>query len=264
MNIIVTGSIAYDYLMSFPGQLHRAPAARPPAAGEPQLPRGLDGQAARRLCAEHRLHAGAARRAAAADGDGRAGLRRVPAAGSRRRASTRRSSSRSPGKFTASFFCSTDQRRQPDRVVLHRRDGARGRAVVPRRRAAATWRSSRRTTRRRWCSTRAECRDARHPVHLRSRASRWRGWAATSCKARRRRRAHRHLQRLRVRDHPREDRAGRGGDAASTPTRRRRHEGREGRVDHPAATGTHRRARRAAASRSSIRPASATRSAAGS
>ncbi len=35
------------------------------------------------------------------------------------------------GKFTASFFCSTDKEQQPDRVVLHRRDGQRRRAVVP-------------------------------------------------------------------------------------------------------------------------------------
>ena len=34
------------------------------------------------------------------------------------------------GKFCASFFCSTDQRQQPDRLVLHRRDGGRRPAVV--------------------------------------------------------------------------------------------------------------------------------------
>ena len=38
---------------------------------------------------------------------------------------------------------------QPDRVVLHRRDGQRRRAVVPHRRRGASWRSSRRTIRRR-------------------------------------------------------------------------------------------------------------------
>ena len=107
MNIVVTGSIAFDYLMSFPGQVHRAPDARARAAGEPQLSRGLDGQAARRLRPEHRLHAGAARRAAAADGHGRAGLRRyrqwLEAAG----VDTSLVQD-VPGKFTASFFCSTD------------------------------------------------------------------------------------------------------------------------------------------------------------
>ena len=36
-----------------------------------------------------------------------------------------------PEKFTASFFCSTDSGQQPDRVVLHRRDGRRRRTVVP-------------------------------------------------------------------------------------------------------------------------------------
>ena len=56
---------------------------------------------------EHRLHAGAARRTAAADGHGRAGFRRIPAVarGGGRRHVAR---ARGAGKFTASFFCSTD------------------------------------------------------------------------------------------------------------------------------------------------------------
>ena len=37
------------------------------------------------------------------------------------------------GKFTASFFCSTDTVEQPDRVVLHRRDVRRRPAVLPQR-----------------------------------------------------------------------------------------------------------------------------------
>ena len=107
MNIVVTGSIAFDYLMSFPGKFTEHFLPEHMHAGQPQLPRGLDGQAARRLRAEHRLHAGAARRAAAADGDGGTGLRRLPpvARGGRRRhvaraakcrASSRRRSSAAP------------------------------------------------------------------------------------------------------------------------------------------------------------------------
>ena len=91
MNIVVTGSIAFDYLMSFPGQVHRALPAGAHAARQPELSRRHDGQAARRLRAEHRLHAGAARRAAAADGDGRARTSATTGSGSRRPASTRRS-----------------------------------------------------------------------------------------------------------------------------------------------------------------------------
>ena len=156
MKLIVTGSIAFDYLMSFPGQVHRALAARAHAAGQPQLPRRHDGQAARRLRAEHRLHAGAARRAAAPDGHGGAGLRRLRGVAGRPPASTLSLVKVVADKFTASFFCSTDQAQQPDRVVLHRRHGQRRRAVVPRRRRAAAdgaGRSSRRTTPTRWSST---------------------------------------------------------------------------------------------------------------
>ena len=50
-----------------------------------------------------------------------------------------------PGKFTASFFCSTDLDEQSDRLVLHRRDGGRRTAVVPHGGRIAVWRSSRRT-----------------------------------------------------------------------------------------------------------------------
>ena len=95
MNIVVTGSIAFDYLMSFPGKFTEHFLPEHMYAGQPQLPRRHDGQAARRVRAEHRLHAGAARRAAAADGDRRAGLRRLPPLARGGAASTRRSSSRS-------------------------------------------------------------------------------------------------------------------------------------------------------------------------
>ncbi len=91
----------------FPGQVHRSPAARSSGASESELSRGHDGQTPRRLRAEHRLHAGAARRTAVAHGDGGAGFRRLPALA---RVGGRRYVARKdvPGKFTASFFCSTD------------------------------------------------------------------------------------------------------------------------------------------------------------
>ena len=71
-----------------------------------------------------------------------------------------------PGKFTASFFCSTDIEQQPDRVVLHRRHGRRRPAVVPRRGRLRPGdhlaeRSGRHGPVRRGVP------GARHPVHLR-------------------------------------------------------------------------------------------------
>ena len=102
-------------------EVHRALPAGAHAARQPELPRRHDGQAARRLRAEHRLHAGAARRAAAADGHGRAGLRRLPplARGGRRRhvaraggrrTSSRRRSSAAPTRTTTRSRRSTPAR----------------------------------------------------------------------------------------------------------------------------------------------------------
>jgi hypothetical protein len=150
-----------------PGEVHRALPAGAHAPREPELPGGLDGQAPRRLRAEHRLHAGAARRAAAADGHGRPGLRRLPAWLEAAGIDTSLVKV-VDGKFTASFFCSTDEAQQPDRVVLHGRHGQRRRAVVPDRPGLG-------------CEDLAiispndpgamvqyaeECQHARHPVHL--------------------------------------------------------------------------------------------------
>ena len=80
-----------------------------------------------------------------ADGDGRRGLRRVPhvARGGRRRHVAR--ASRSPGKFTASFFCSTDQHNNQIASFYTGAMARRRRAVVPDDRRTAAWRSSRRT-----------------------------------------------------------------------------------------------------------------------
>ena len=161
-------------------EVHRALPAGAHVARQPELSRRHDGQAARRLRAEHRLHAGAARRAAAADGDGRAGLRRLPplARGGRRRHVA--GASRSPDKFTASFFCSTDADEQPDRVVLHRRDGQRRRAVVPDGAGLRPGDHLAERSRARWCSTpRSAGRSAFRTSSIRvssARACRARSW----------------------------------------------------------------------------------------
>ena len=132
MSIVITGSIAFDYLMSFPGQVHRALPARTHEPHQPQLSRRHDGQAARRLRAEHRVHAGAAWRTAAADGGGRRGLRRISALArsGRRRHVARRADS---GEVHRVVLLQHRPGQQPDCVVLHRRDGGRRRAVLPRR-----------------------------------------------------------------------------------------------------------------------------------
>ena len=205
MNIVVTGSIAFDYLMSFPGKFteHFLPEHMSPR--QPELPRRHDGQAARRLRAEHRLHAGAARRAAAADGDGRAGFRRLPpvARGGRRRhvagAAGRRASS--PRRSSAA-----PTREQPDRLVLHRRDGQCRRAVVPRRRRTAASRSSRRTIPGAMVQYAEECRTLGIPFiwDPGQQCARMSGDELRDGIVGR---GHRHLQRLRVRADPAEDRA---------------------------------------------------------
>ena len=124
--------------MSFPGQVHRAlPAGA--HASRVSLSFLVDTMDKRRGgCApEHRLHARAAGRAAAADGDGGPGLRRVPplARGRRRghvagaarcRTSSRRRSSAAPTRRTTRSRRSTPARW---------RNAAR--AVVPDRRAIA-------------------------------------------------------------------------------------------------------------------------------
>ena len=190
-------------------EVHRALPAGAHGSRQPQLPRRHDGQAARRLRAEHRLHAGAARRAAAADGDGGRGLRRVPRTGSRRPASTRRHVKQIAGKFTASFFCSTDQDNNQIASFYTGAMADAGAAVVPRRAATAGWRSSRRTIRARWCSTptsagRSASATSSIPGQQCARMS------GDELTRGRRRRDDRHLQRLRVRAAAAEDRARRG------------------------------------------------------
>ena len=113
-----------------PGEVHRALPAGAHVARQSEFSRRYDGQAPRRVRAEHRLHAGAARRDAAADGDGRAGLRRLPplARGGRRRHLAGRAGG---GQVHRLLLLQHRRRGQPDRVVLHRRDGQCRRVVVP-------------------------------------------------------------------------------------------------------------------------------------
>ena len=131
MRIVVTGSIAFDYLMSFPGKFTEH--FLPEHMSRVSLSFLVDTMDKRRGgCAPNIAYTLALLgERPRADGHGGPGLRRLPAVARGGAASTRRSSSDVPDKFTASFFCSTDIGEQPDRVVLHRRDGARGRAVVP-------------------------------------------------------------------------------------------------------------------------------------
>ena len=155
-DIIVTGSIAFDYLMSFPGTVHRALPARASGACQPQLSRRHDGQAARRVRAEHRLHAGAARRAAAPDGARPARTSATIASWLEAPASTPRSSSESstassPRRSSAAPTSDNNQ-------IASFYTGAmaqRRRAVVPQAvEDCEPGRSSRRTIPRRWSSTR--------------------------------------------------------------------------------------------------------------
>ena len=130
MKIVVTGSIAYDYLMSFPGKftehflpehMHRVSLSflvdtmdkrRGGCAPNIAYTLALLGERPV-LMATAGEDFGEYREWLEAAGVDTSHVKQVA------------------GKFTASFFCSTDQAQQPDCVVLHRRDGRRRRAVVP-------------------------------------------------------------------------------------------------------------------------------------
>ena len=190
---------------------------------------------------EHRLHAGAARRAAAADGDGRAGLSATTGSGSRRRASTRR-------------WCATC------RASSRRRSSA---APTP------TTTRSRLSTRARW-RTRASCRSARSaaatlaiispndPAAMLQYAEECRtlgipfifdpGQQCARMSGPELRdglsgAAHRHLQRLRARADPAEDRA-RASTSHPAAGRDAGRHARRARLHDPDVSRTRRRARR--------------------
>ncbi len=178
---------------AFPGEVHRAlpPGAHEPC--QPELSRRHHGQASRRLRPEHRLHTGLARRASAADGHRRRGLRRVPsmARRGRHRHQPREAGS---GKVLRLVLLQHRYREQPDRVVLHRCDGRRRPAVVSRReglrpgdhRAQRSGRDG---------PVRRGVPDAGDPVHFRSRPA-VRAHGGGSAARRHHRRDDRHRQRL--------------------------------------------------------------------
>ena len=179
MNIVVTGSIAFDYLMSFPGKFTEH--FLPEHMNRVSLSFLVDTMDKRRGgCAPNIAYTLALLgERPTLMATGRRGLRRVPAVarGRRRRHVAVAADS---GKFCASFFCSTDQDNNQIALVLHRRDGRRRSAVVPHRRRLRAWRSSRRTIRARWCSTpRSAARSASSSSSIR--ASSARGCRATSC-----------------------------------------------------------------------------------
>ena len=209
MKLIVTGFDRVRLPDVVSREVHRALPARAHAAGQPQLPRGLDGQAARRVRAEHRVHAGAARRAAVPDGHGRPGLSRTTGSGWRRPASTsrsctrcptssRRRSSAAPTPRTIRSPRSTPARwRNAAELSFRTVDGARARHHLAERSA-------------RDGAVRGGVPHAADPVHLRSRAA-VRAHVGRRAARRHRRRPTRDLQRLRVRADSPEDR-----DAART------------------------------------------------
>ena len=137
MNIVVTGSIAFDYLMSFPGKFTEH--FLPEHMHRVSLSFLVDTMDKRRGgCAPNIAYTLALlgeRPLLMATAGEDFGEYRAVARGRRRRHVAGRG--RSPASSRASFFCSTDQRQQPDRLVLHRRDGQRRRAVVPHRAATA-------------------------------------------------------------------------------------------------------------------------------
>ena len=197
-------------------EVHRALPAGAHEPRQPQLPGRLDGQAARRLRAQHRLHAGAARRASAADGARRGRTSTTIGAGSRPPASIRRSCTQVADKFTASFFCSTDSESNQiasfytgamanaGELSFRTVDGLDGDHLAER--------SGRHGP------VRGGVPDARDPVHLGS-GSAVRADERRRAARRARRLGHRDLQRLRVRADPAEDRPRRGRRSSSRAAR---------------------------------------------
>ena len=167
MNIVVTGSIAFDYLMSFPGKFTEH--FLPEHMHRVSLSFLVDTMDKRRGgCAPNIAYTlallGERPLLMATAGQDFGDYRRV-ARGRRRRHVARPQIAR---QVHGVVLLQHRRGEQPDRVVLHRGDGARGGVVVPDDRGLWTSRSSRRTTRRAMMQYAEECRDARHPVHLRS------------------------------------------------------------------------------------------------
>ena len=207
MKLIVTGSIAFDYLMSFPGQVHRALPARAHASrvsSASSSTRWTSAAAAAGRTSPTRIALLGER--PLPDGDGGAGLRRLQGVdgrgqhrhlageGDRRQVLRVVLLQHRPGQ-------------QPDRVVLYRRDGQCRRAVDAhgdRHQGRAGDHLAERS--RRHGAVRGGVRGDGREVHLGSGPA-VRAHGRLAAEERRHRRVHGDLQRLRVRADSPEDRA---------------------------------------------------------
>ena len=149
----MTGSIAFDYLMSFPGKFTEH--FLPEHMHRVSLSFLVDSMDKRRGgCAPNIAYTlallGERPRLMATAGQDFGDYRR----GSRRPASTRRWSSRSPDKFTASFFCSTDVESNQIASFYTGAMANAGELSFRDGRELSSWPSSRRTIPARCCSTR--------------------------------------------------------------------------------------------------------------
>ena len=259
MSIVVTGSIAFDYLMSFPGKFTEH--FLPEHFHRVSLSFLVDSMDKRRGgCAPNIAYTlallGERPRIMATAGEDFGEYRAWLEAAGVDTSLVREM----PGKFTASFFCSTDQHNNQIASFYTGAMADAGAALVSRRRRLPPGdRVAERP--RRHGAVRRRVPDARHPVHLRPRAA-VREDVGRRTPRRGRRRDDRHLQRLRVRAVPAEDRP----DRARHPRAVRsagRHARRAG-LDRPHARRPAGRAGALPRAASWIRPAWATPSAAAS
>ena len=167
MSIVVTGSIAFDYLMSFPGKFTEH--FLPEHMSRVSLSFLVDSMDKRRGgCAPNIAYTlallGETPRLMAAAGQDFDDYRRwLEAAGVDTSLVLR-----GAGQVHGVVLLQHRHREQPDRVVLHRRDGECRRAVVSRRRRLPA-RDHLAERSRRDGAVRGGVPDARHPVHLGSR-----------------------------------------------------------------------------------------------
>ena len=152
MSIVVTGSIAFDYLMSFPGKFTEH--FLPEHMSRVSLSFLVDTMDKRRGgCAPNIAYTlallGERPRLMATAGQDFDDYRRWLEAAGVDTSLVRRGA----GQVHGVVLLQHRHRKQPDRVVLHRRDGECRRAVLSRTWTTAGSRSSRRTIPVRWCST---------------------------------------------------------------------------------------------------------------
>ena len=229
MSIVVTGSIAFDYLMSFPGKFTEH--FLPEHMNRVSLSFLVDTMDKRRGgCAPNIAYTLALlgeRPLLMATAGEDFGEYRQLARGGRRRHVARHAGRRQVHRVV---LLQHRHREQPDRVVLHRRDGRRRGTVVSDGRATAGWRSSRRTIPARWCST------PRNAARSASRSSSIPGQQCARMSGDELRdgidgRDHRHLQRLRVRADTAEDRRSSEADILEHSQALDHHEGRARVID---------------------------------